>query len=86
MKSIKEFLSSISDKRTRELIDRGTAKKVIADDIGIDEQKISVSFKNGAVIIVGLSQAAKTAIYIKKDGLVAKLSTVLPNRAIRDIR
>ena len=86
MFGIGEFFNRIKGSFAKEIALREAIRQVIQKNIGIDVPITAITVKNGIVSLAGVSQAAKSAIYIKKQAILKEFQTVQNVRAITDIR
>ncbi len=86
MRSIGEFLSRIRNKQAQEIFLRSTIQTALKTTLAIDADIDAIEFKGGAVLIKGLSQTAKSALYMKKGSLLKEIAKLLPTRAVNDVK
>jgi len=84
MRSISEFFSKIQNRHAKGLFAIKSVQDSIKARAGVDVEASSVSFKGRVIALRGLSQSAKSQIYIKKSAILADISSQA--HIIEDIR
>ncbi|MDB5238830.1 MAG: hypothetical protein JWO00_165 [Candidatus Parcubacteria bacterium] len=86
MKSIGEFFARIRNKQTDEIRLRLSVQEIIEKYAKTKLPFDAISFSIKTISIKGLSQGAKSAIFIKKPVILKELAEKVPNRPIEYIR
>ena len=86
MKSISEFFSRILGKQGEEMRLRLAFQEIIEKYAKTKVPFDAISFSIKTVSIKGLSQGAKSAIFIKKPAMLKEIAERVPNRPIENIQ
>jgi hypothetical protein len=86
MISISEFFKRIGGIQAREITFRVGVQAAIRESIGMDVPIESITFKSGGIILKDISQAARTAIFIKKINIIEQANMFQSIHRITDIR
>jgi len=86
MKSISEFFAKVQGRQMKELLARQSVQEALKKAISADVPIEDISLKSYDLRIRGLSQSAKTAVYIKKAAILKEANERLAPRVIRDVR
>lgn len=86
MLNIGQFFKKIQNKHTKELFIRSVVKDVIQKYVGVEVPVESISFKSDTVVLQGVSQTAKSQIFIKKQAIVQEVNSKQNIRRIVDVR
>lgn len=86
MKSIGEFFARIRGKQAQELRLRFAVREIVKRYAGIEILPSSISFSMKAVSIKGLSQAAKSALFVKQSAIIKEIQEKVPERPVDSIR
>jgi hypothetical protein len=86
MISISEFFKRIGGVQAKEIAFRVGVQTAIKESVGVDIPIESISFKSGAASLKNVSQAACSAIFIKKAAIIERANTLQSIHKITDIR
>ncbi len=86
MFNIRDYLRRATGVQARELYFRRAVQEALKKLAGIDLPFESISSKSGTVELKGISQEARSAIFIKKAALIAEINKEQDVRPIKDIR
>jgi len=85
MFNISKFFSRINSSFGKEIILRTAICSAIKKHTGIDIQIGDLTIKSGIVNVNGVSQSARSAIFIKKQAILKELEG-LKGGGVRDVR
>jgi hypothetical protein len=85
VKSIGEFFARIRNKHLDEMRLRLTVQEIIEKHAKTKPSPDSISFSTRSVSVKGLSQAAKSVIFVKKTAILKELNDNFPGRSIENI-
>lgn len=85
MQGIGEFFKKIQNARAGEIMARTAVKDAIKRHAGADVPIEQISFKAGVATLMNVSQAARSAIFVKKPAILSELAES-HSRRITDIR
>ncbi len=86
MFNIKDFLKRASGRQAKELFFRQTAQGVIKRLIKIEIPIGSIVLKNTSIHLNDISQAARSAIFIKKQEILAEVNKSQDFCKVNDVR
>lgn len=86
MKSIREFFARIQNRQFQEIQLRASISDAVTKHTRVVLPPDSISFSPKVLVLKGLNQSAKSAIFIKKTYILKDLNEILPARMIADIR
>ncbi len=86
MIGIGEFFKKIRDVRAKEVMARSAVRDAIKKHTAAEVPVEHISFRAGAAILGGLSQAARSAIFVKKPAILEEIARLPGARAVTDIR
>jgi hypothetical protein len=86
MFGISEFFKKIQGSYTKEILIRNAIKEAILHQTGADIPITAVIFKSDTVMLTGVSQSLKSAIYIKKQAILKEIADKQDVRVVNDIR
>lgn len=86
MLNIGEFFKKIKNKHSQELFIRSTIKDVIKKHTKIELAIESISLKSSTVSLKGVSQTARSQMFIKKQIIIDEINAVQTIRKITDVR
>lgn len=85
MKGIGEFFARIQNAQAKEVFLRKSVQDALLA-IGIELEISAISFKGGDILLRGLSQTAKTQLFLKKTSLLRAISEKGLGRQVKDVR
>jgi hypothetical protein len=85
MLNIGQFFKKIQNRQTKELFARTAAKEAIQEQSGVVVRVEDMSFKAGALVLKGLSQGARSQIFIKKQAILEQIRAKQQIKVITDI-
>lgn len=86
MFNIGQFFKKAQNKHTQELFIRSTIKDAIQKQTNIEIPIEAISFTSQTLILKGISQGAKSQIFIKKQLILQEINTKQNIRKILDVR
>lgn len=86
MRSIGEFFARIQNKQAQEILLRQNIQDVLKKVVGLEVPAEGISFKGGTIYFGGLSQTAKTQLFLKKNAVLAEIAASVLGRSVKDIR
>lgn len=86
MLNIGQFFKKIQDKYNQEILLRSTIKEAIRSQSGVDVPLESVNYKNGLVTLAGLTQTARSQVFIKKQAIIEQINSRQNTKTVTDIR
>ena len=86
MLGISEFFKKIQGSFAREISTRMIIKDAIKKHTGAEVPLEAISIKAASVVLGGVNQATRSAIYIKKQVIIKEISGTQELRYINDIR
>ncbi|MEA2715048.1 MAG: hypothetical protein QOG91_76 [Candidatus Parcubacteria bacterium] len=86
MIGIREFFKKISDARAREVMVRTAVRDAIKKHAAAEVPVEHISFRAGIAILGGVSQAARSTIFVKKPAILEEIAQLQGIRAVTDIR
>jgi hypothetical protein len=86
MKSISEFFKRIGGVQTKEVAKRDIIRLAIKEFTNIDIPISSISVKSNVVNLKGVSQSARSVIFIHKKKIIDFIFKLEPTTYISDIR
>lgn len=86
MLNIGQFFKKIQNKYTKELFLREIIQQSIQKQTGIRIPSEAISIKNNTVVVTGISQAARSHLFIKKQNILQEITTQQQIRVITDIK
>jgi len=86
MKSIGEFFVKIRGKHAEEIFLRTIVQKSVKELSGADVPLEAIGFKPKTLILRGLSQSAKSAVFVKRTAIIKDLGSRQNARPIQEIR
>ena len=86
MQSISEFFKKIQGVRAREYLARKAVADAIKTHTPLDVPIEAISIKSSIAVIKGISQAARSAIFIKKAAIMKDANASQGLRRISDIK
>lgn len=86
MLNIGQFFKKIQNKHTKELFARTVAKEAIQEQSGVIVRVEDMSFKAGALILKGLSQGARSQVFIKKQAILEQIRAKQQIQVVVDIK
>ena len=75
MFNIKGLLVKINSLRAKGVIERESIRGIIKKHIGLDIYVNDIELKSGVIRFKNISQSAKSAIFIKKQNILADINT-----------
>ena len=86
MRSIAEFFKRIQSARTQDLFVRTVIQEVLKRRLSIDVPASALSFSSSTLIVSGISHAARSELFIKKESVLRDINSGQDIRQISDIR
>lgn len=86
MLNISQFFKKIQGKYNQEILLRSTIKEVIRSQSGVDVPLESINYKNGLVTLAGLTQTARSQVFIKKQAIIEQINSRQNTKTVTDIR
>ena len=86
MIGISEFFKKIQGSFAKEIIARTIIKEAIRKYVGADIPIEMISIKGSSIILGGVNQSVKSAIYIKKQSILKDVVGTKEHHYIKDIR
>ncbi len=86
MLSIAGFFKKIQNKHTKELYLRNTIQATIKKYIGVELPLESISVKSDTISLEGISQAARSQVFIKKQLILDEINKDIRPKIISNIR
>ncbi|MDE1946637.1 MAG: hypothetical protein KGJ90_06340 [Patescibacteria group bacterium] len=86
MLNIKEFFGKFQNAQAKEVVFRSAVQRAIGDIVGFGVKIESISVRGGIISIKDISQAARSAIFIKKQPIVFLINKTQQLYKIRDIK
>jgi len=86
MFGIGQFFKRIQGVYAKEVVARMAVAEAISKHAGVSIPVESISFKGSTATLAGISQSARSAIYIKKQAILAAIATAGAPFTVKDIR
>lgn len=86
MFDISNFFKKFHGAFAKEVLIRSTIREAILKYTGAEVPLTAIAFKSETVILEGVSQSLKSAIYIKKQAILKEIALKQNMRAVTDIR
>ncbi len=86
MLKIADFFKRIQNKHSQELFIRSTIQASIKKYTKVELPIESISLKSGIVSLKGISQTARSQVFIKKQAIIEELNSTQTIRIVTDIR
>ncbi|OHA17242.1 MAG: hypothetical protein A3C79_02890 [Candidatus Taylorbacteria bacterium RIFCSPHIGHO2_02_FULL_45_28] len=86
MLNISQFFKKIKGKYSKQIFIRSIVSETIQKHIGIVIPVDTISFSGRNVVINGISQTARSQIFIKKQTILQEINLKQNNEIISDIR
>ena len=86
MKSISELLGRIRNIQARESLVRLAVQETLKKQLSFEIPLEAISCKGAAVSLKGIDQAARSALFIKKESILKEINAAQSVRVIQDIR
>jgi len=86
MKSISEFFGRFRNIQVRESLVRLAVQQALKSRLVLEVPLESISCKGATVTLKGIDQAARSALFIKKESILKEINGLQTVRIIRDIR
>jgi hypothetical protein len=85
MKRVSEFFGRIRNLQAREALVRLAVQQALKNRLTLEIPMGSISYKGATVILKGIDQAARSALFIKKASILKEINTSQSVRTIEDI-
>lgn len=86
MLKISEFFKKIQSKHTQELFVRSIIQSILKKYLSIEVPVENISFKSDSIILKGISQVARSQIFIKKEFIIKDINIDQSIKKFSDIR
>ncbi|MEK7646337.1 MAG: hypothetical protein AAB381_01425 [Patescibacteria group bacterium] len=86
MRSIGDFFKKIQNARAGSFFIHATIAEVVKKHISIEVPLEAIHIQSTKVTLQGISQAARNEIFIKRNGLIAEINTLLGKTRVTEIR
>ena len=86
MLKISEFFKRIQGKQAKEFLMRSSVQSVVRKYTGVDIPLESISLNSDVVTLKDISQSARSAIFIKKQAILAEINSAQTIRTITGIK
>ncbi len=84
--NIGEFLKKIQNSRSKELVFHAAVQEAIKKFVSIEVPQEAIKFRSGVITIQGISQSAKSAIFIKKEAILEEVNKNQQIYTVKDFR
>ena len=86
MFNIGQYFDRFLNSQNKEVVFRTVVKKIVLEKVGIDLNVGDISIKSGVINLKNISQAARSAIFIKKQLLISTINESQGSYKVIDIR